>query len=277
MALGITIQNFSFRYSMDAEDALRAISLTIPPRSCCAVLGPTGAGKSTLLHALAGVLGLHHRSSNATGTISIGSVLYKPQPLEILFPTVGLVLQDAFVQLSGFRESVSEEVSFTLEQLLIPASERETRIQETLEMLGIGHLSDRKPSQLSGGELQRVALATILVARPDVLLLDEPTTSFDAAGSCQLISILRGMKKTSTVLLTDTTIDFALAIADQFVVLDSGSIVIAGTRKEFLRRLPEFRELLPVLSWERIIGTLSTEAETGNRRAQRIHQRLDLP
>ena len=157
MAARIAFSNFILQYSGTSDPVLSSLSFELEGGSCCAVLGPNGAGKSTILNAIAGSLGKHHPESFATGTLEIGSQSFQGLPRNILFPSVGLVLQDPYVQISGIRDTVFDELLFTLENIGAATAHAEGAIQELLRGLGIEHLSMRKPTTLSGGETQRVA------------------------------------------------------------------------------------------------------------------------
>jgi energy-coupling factor transporter ATP-binding protein EcfA2 len=211
----------------------------------------------------------HHPESVASGTIQIGDKHFDGPPNLILFPSVGLALQDPHVQISGVRETVFGEILFTLENTGQVPQDPGTVISHLLRKLGIGHLAGRKPTTLSGGETQRVALATILVAQPSVLLLDEPTTAMDLSAQDKLKGILREMEHHTTIVLTDTQLDFALGICDHFIVLDKGQIVFDGTPGMFIRRLEEFRGLLPLENWaslqQHIVRLLDEPSPSGSR------------
>jgi energy-coupling factor transport system ATP-binding protein len=269
MADRITIQSFSLQYSAATPRVLSSISLDIPSGTCCAILGPTGAGKSSLLQCLAGTMRRHHPESVSSGTIQIGDRSFEALPPHVLFPAVGLALQDPHVQISGVRDTVFGEILFTLENTGQVPRDPNAVILPLLRKLGIDHLADRKPTSLSGGETQRVALATILVAQPPVLLLDEPTTAMDLAAQEKLRGILRGMKQSTTIVLTDTQLDFALGVCDQIVVLEQGKILFDGMPAGFLRRLDEFRTSLPLESWlpmkQRILKLLDESSTFGSR------------
>ena len=252
MAERITITDLTFRYSQSGPTVLSSVSLEVAAGSCCAVLGPTGSGKTTLLHCLAGTLRRHHPESVASGRLEIGEETFGGLPEHILFPVTGLVLQDPYVQISGVRETVFEELLFTLENLGVIPNDYRTRIQTVLKDLGIDHLAERKPTSLSGGETQRVAVAAILIARPSVLLLDEPTTALDSGAVEKLQDIMHSLHGTTTVVLTDTQIDFALAVADTIIVLDQGAVVFRGNPMSLLSHLQEFESLLPVRDWLRV-------------------------
>ena len=249
MADQITISSLSLRYSRLTPEVLSSLSIEIGSGSCCAILGPTGAGKSSLLHSIAGTMRKHHPESVSTGSIQIGSRKFEGLPEEIMFPIVGLTLQDPHVQISGVRDTVYDEILFTLENIGAVPHAPESVILPLLRRLGVEHLADRHPGSLSGGETQRVALATILVARPSVLLLDEPATALDLAARNKLQTILRAMKGSTTIVLTDTHLDFALGICDKIIVLEHGTLKFEGTPGEFIRRLEDFAHLIPLDSW----------------------------
>jgi energy-coupling factor transport system ATP-binding protein len=266
MAQRLTIKDLSLQYSASEPRALSSISLEIAAGSCCAIIGPTGAGKSTLLQCLAGTMHRHHPESLATGQIQLGETRFNGVPDHVLFPIAGLVLQDPYVQISGVRETVFDEILFTLENLgTIPQDPRQT-ILSLLQRLGIDHLAERKPTSLSGGETQRVALAAILIAQPPLLLLDEPTTALDSNAQDKLRFILRSLRGKTTVLLTDTQIDFALAVADQILLLDHGAIIFQGNSRTLLSQLHSFSSKLPVEGWLQAQSLLtSQDASSGHR------------
>jgi energy-coupling factor transport system ATP-binding protein len=256
LTLALTVSNFSFQYWKDSPQALTDVSVNVTPGSICALLGPTNSGKTTLLHSVAGVLGSHHHEALASGTIAVGEETFTPMPEHILFPVVGLTLQDPYYQISGLRETVFDEIAMTLESIDIQTSEIRARVLNLLHLLGLSHLAMRNPSSLSGGELQRVALANILVVNPPILLLDEPSQSLDGASLRLLAAILRTLKASTTMMVSDYQIEFALTVADHFVVMDGGRVVFVGTRAQFVDNLTAFRNLLPVDLFEQSLRAL---------------------
>ncbi|MEK6754602.1 MAG: ABC transporter ATP-binding protein [Bacteroidota bacterium] len=276
MAAGVLTDRFSFQYSPEASRSLAEISLNIPAGTCCAILGPTGAGKTTLLHAIAGVLGRHHPDAISDGSIAVGGKTFAPLPKRILFPSIVLALQDPYVQISGVRETVYDEVFFTLENLGASPEEGKGRIPSLLKELGIDHLAARKPTTLSGGETQRVALATILVARPEILLLDEPTTALDVTAKERLQRILKSLKQKATVIFTDTHVDFALSVADQIVVLHKGTLLFSGTPKEFVGQMYRFESVVPIRGWMKVMNYFLPDSGHSSQIAVRLAKRLGI-
>ncbi len=268
MALDVVVSNFSFQYWKNAPPALSDVNLTIRSGSVCAILGPTNAGKSTLLQGISGVLGSHNTQGNADGTFQIGGEFYSPLPRKVLFPTVGLTLQEPYYQVSGLRDTVFEEISLTLETLGIAGTEINSRTQDILDRFGLAHLAIRKPFTLSGGELQRVALATILVANPPVLLMDEPSNSLDGLAQQRLASIVCSMKGSATVLFADCQLDLAIKTADQFVVMNEGHVLFSGGRQMFIQKMAEFGNILPVTQWTQALESL--QKLPTNRRISRV-------
>lgn len=214
-----------------------------------------------MLQAIAGILGTHHHESVANGHIRLGTEVFSPLPRKVMFPTVGLTLQDPRFQISGLRESVLEEIALTLQSFDYPEAEVDARTDQMIERIGLSHLSHRRPSSLSGGELQRVALANVLIAQPEILLLDEPCNSLDGVAQSRLGSLIRSIKGTTTVILADYQIDFALPLADHFVVLNEGTVVFAGDRAGLINRFSEFRNLLPTEHWEEVRRSLAASSK----------------
>jgi len=258
MAPGIEIRSLSFSYFEGAPSALSDISLHAGPNTCMAILGPSGAGKTTLLQILSGIAGAQFTTAVATGSITIGDSSYSPFPDRVLFPDVGYFMQDASVQLSGIKESVEEELGFTLDNLGVNDEEKSRRVLSVTSTLDIDHLRKRRPDQLSGGELQRVALGSLLVAGPRLLLLDEPLNALDSLAQQRLAALVRSLKATTTVIITDSSIDFSLAVADLFIVMDRGRIKFSGTRGRFLDSLDSFSQILPVTQWNDLITASRT-------------------
>ncbi|MBM4169079.1 MAG: ABC transporter ATP-binding protein [Ignavibacteria bacterium] len=267
MADAISLERLSFRYPGSSKAALDEVSFLVPEGSVCAVLGPSQAGKTTLLYALAGVLGSRFANAKVAGGLSVHDEYFDGVPRSILFPRVSLVLQESRIQITGFRSTVREELAFTLQNLQIAEPESAERIRDAAEALAISRLLDRNPLELSGGELHRVAIATVLVARPQVLLLDEPARSLDSNSVFQLSRALNSLRKSQTTLFTDADLELPLQLADQYIVLNRGKVLFTGNRGEFINSLNDFVGLLPVDDWLEITGHL--------RRNPAIRQTID--
>ncbi|MGD0618185.1 MAG: ABC transporter ATP-binding protein [Bryobacteraceae bacterium] len=226
-------------YQYEQLTALDNLTLSIPEGSRIALLGANGSGKSTMLRILDG---LHFANS--------GAVRFRGDELtedrfgddEFAFSfrkQVGLVFQNPDIQL--FNPTVFDEVAFGPLQLRWPKSEVRERVGDILDRLRIAHLRDRVPHRLSGGEKKRVALASVLVLDPAVLLLDEPTASLDPRSQSQLIDLLVewGGGAKSVIVATHDLGDLE-DIADRCYLLDRGRLVAERSPADVLRD----RELL---------------------------------
>jgi len=175
----IEVRDLSLSYP-ETGQVLSDVSLRLPPGSRVHLTGANGAGKSSLLRCLAGI------ESGYAGSVTAAGV-EKPRPGKLL-GKVGYLVQNPGRQL--FENTVAEEVAFSLKRMKVPAAQREETVRETLELCEISHLAERAPLTLSFGEQHRVALASVLAPRPEVLLLDEPFAGLDWEQRLRLLLIL---------------------------------------------------------------------------------------
>jgi cobalt/nickel transport system ATP-binding protein len=213
--------------------ALDQLTLRIPDRTRVALLGANGSGKSTLLRMLGGLYFAESGDVRFRGEL-LSEERFGEDAFALDFRRrVGMVFQNPDVQL--FNPTVFDEVAFGPLQLGRPKSEVRERVASTLERLRIAHLKDRVPHRLSGGEKKRVALASVLVLDPEVLLLDEPTAALDPRSQSQIIDLLvewgGGVKSVITATHDLGTLE---DIADLCFVLESGRLVAQGAPEEVL-------------------------------------------
>ncbi|MGG7507861.1 ABC transporter ATP-binding protein [Plantibacter sp. YIM 135249] len=207
--------------------ALDGVSLTLAPGEFVALLGPSGCGKTTALRSLAGL------EEVTSGSVLIDGVDVAP------IPTNRRDLGMVFQSYSLFPHlTVLENVEFGLRMRKVASGERRARAEESLELVGLGHLGNRYAHQLSGGQQQRVALARALVTRPRVLLLDEPLSALDAKVRVQLRDEIRRIQtelRITTLFVTHDQ-EEALAVADRVAVMRAGVIEQIGTPEELYSR-----------------------------------------
>ncbi|GAA2224766.1 hypothetical protein GCM10010413_18660 [Promicromonospora sukumoe] len=203
--------------------AVDSIDLRIPRGRLTTLLGPSGCGKTTTLRMLAGY------ASPTSGRILIDGQDATRTPPEKR--DLGMVFQSyaLFPHLT-----VADNVAYGLTMRKVPAPERRRRAGEALELVGLGHLGDRKPKQLSGGQQQRVALARAIAIRPRLLLLDEPLSNLDARLRVQMRAEIRRIQSETglTVVLVTHDQDEALEMSDEMVLMRAGKVVQTGAPRD---------------------------------------------
>jgi len=223
----------NIRFDYEGIPAIRGLSLQIEQGERIALVGANGSGKSTLLRILNALC------FPISGSVSFYDDVLSPRRLQqddfsLRFRRrVALVFQNPDVQL--FNPTVFDEVAYGPLQLDWSKEDVIRRVEEALDFMAITNLKDRPPYRLSGGEKKRVALASVLVLDPDVLLLDEPTANLDPRSQSQVIDLIHRWKGSAKTVITAThQLDIVEDIADRVVVLDSGVVVATGTPPEIL-------------------------------------------
>lgn len=221
-------------YSYNEVTALNNLSLAVARGQRIAILGANGSGKSTLLRLLDG---LYFPQSGAISFCGERLTEARVQDEQFSFAfrrCVSLVFQNPDVQL--FNPTVFDEIAFGPLQLRWSVDVIKERIDNVLQLMEIEHLKDRPPHRLSGGEKKRVALASVLVLDPEVLLLDEPTSSLDPRSRSQMIDLMVGWKGSGkTVVTTTHELDIVEDIADYCYVLQQGRVAAQGPADQLLR------------------------------------------
>jgi cobalt/nickel transport system ATP-binding protein len=225
------IQNVTYRYDR-AVTALDGLTLQIHSGQRVALLGANGSGKSTLLRILNGLLFPDSGSVCFAGE-NVNADRLQDEEFRYSFRRrVGLVFQNPDVQL--FNPTVFDEVAFGPLQLRWPREEIAKRVELALDSMGILHLKSRAPYHLSGGEKKRVALASVLVLEPSVLLLDEPTGGLDPKSQSQIIDLLSNHQAVQTVVAATHDLNIVEHIVDQCYVMDAGRIAASGSPQAIL-------------------------------------------
>ncbi len=220
----LEVQGLRFSYP-DGTPALDGIDLTVLAGERVALVGPNGAGKTTLALHTNGLL----RAEG--GSVAVSGVELEESTLRDIRRRVGFVFQDAEDQL--FMSTVREDVAFGPSNHGLRGTELEARVDAALALLEVTHLADRAPHHLSGGEQRRVAIATVLALRPDVLVLDEPTAGLDPASRRELIRTLSGLDVAQLIVTHD--LPLVLELCPRTVLMDAGRVVANGPSTELLR------------------------------------------
>ena len=215
----LAVRGLRYAYP-DGHVALRGIDLTVARGERVALLGPNGAGKTTLVLHLNGIL----TPSEGTVTVAGLTVEQDRETLAEIRRRVGIVFQDPDDQL--FLPTVAEDVAFGPANLGLRGAELTARVEEALAAVGMTEHRDRAPHHLSFGQRRRVAVATVLAMRPEILVLDEPSSNLDPASRRELAEILRALPV--TLLMVTHDLPYALELCDRAVILDEGRVVADG-------------------------------------------------
>lgn len=249
----IETRNLCYSYD-DEKNALNNVSISFKKGKITSVLGSNGAGKSTLFLNLNGILVPKSGEVWYNGE----KVIYKKSYIRQLRRNVGIVFQDPDDQL--FSASVYEDISFGAMNMRLPADEVEYRVNKAMECVGIADLKDKPTHALSFGQKKRAAIAGILVMKPEVIILDEPTAGLDPMGVSYLMRLLEDICKNNgaTIILSTHDIDVVPIYSDYIYVIDNGEILTHGSpeeifsKPELLRehnlRLPRISHLLEILN-----------------------------
>lgn len=226
----IDVQHLDYRYPQQAADqlTLHDISFTVMPGEWVAIVGHNGSGKSTLAKNLNGLL------APAAGTIKIDGQVLSEATVWDIRKEIGMVFQNPDNQFVG--ATVEDDVAFSLENQGIPRPEMLTRVKTALAQVNMQDFATREPARLSGGQKQRVALAGMIAARPQILILDEATSMLDPRGRQEVLATIREMKANSelTVLSITHDIDEA-ASANRVLVINDGRLKEEGTPAEIFQ------------------------------------------
>jgi energy-coupling factor transporter ATP-binding protein EcfA2 len=269
----ISISNLTFTYPGAEQPAIQGVSLQILDRELCLVMGSSGSGKSTLLRCLNGLVP-HFSGGSLTGMIRVNGL----DPVHLtprkMSQVVGFVFQDPEAQFVFDR--VEDEIAFSLENAAIPRQEMQVRVDEALQLLEITHLRSRRLETLSGGEIQRVAIAAALAVKPGILVLDEPTSQLDPQGAEEVLEALVQLNKQLglTVILAEHRLERVLPYTGKIIYLAQqtpGNIV--GQPVQVLRQVelnPPMITLGKIFNWDPLPLTI-TDAQAHAR--QLVSQR----
>lgn len=229
----IEVRRFSYRYpQLGSQWALRNIEVQINAGEYVLLCGASGSGKSTLVRALTGLIP-HGYDGVIEGSITIDGIDTRSRPLAEWFTTVGVVFQSPQWQL--FNSTVTRELAFGLESLGCQRQVMRQRINAVAAQLGIEHLLERNPQQLSAGEQLLVALGTVLVVGARIIVLDEPFANLDGMHVAQVQAILRALHQQGvTIIVAEHRLGLVAADATRMIVLHEGQIVLDGRPADVL-------------------------------------------
>lgn len=234
MGAVIQFKNVSYSYPLADTPAIKNLNLEIEEGKFYGVVGENGSGKTTLCALIRGFAPSFYKGE-LTGEVLVDgkpTVDYGPGELSL---RIGYVFQNPFNQISGVKDTLFEEVAFGLENFGVPVDEIEERVTEVMKLTDIWHLAEKNPFELSGGQQQRVALASIIVLKPDILVIDEPTSQLDPEGTEKVFQIIEKLKQEKkTVILVEHKVDLVAEYADEVLVLRNGELIRSGDKRAVL-------------------------------------------
>ncbi len=244
----IKIEKLKYCYPNTEKLALDNLNFEIEKGSFIGIIGQNGAGKSTLCQAFVGLVPNFYKGAYG-GKVWIEEREAAKVPVSELCRKVGLVFQNPFNQLSGAKDTIFEEVAFGLQNFGVPKEEMIVRVERVLKLLDIEEYRDRNPFDLSGGQMQRVALASILAMEPEVLVLDEPTSQLDPAGSEEVFRAIEKLAKSGiTIIMVEQKIEKLAEYCDKILLLHCGKQVAFDTPERIfsMENLEEYGVTAPI-------------------------------
>lgn len=221
----VIVENLKYRYPLTEELALKNISFEVEKGEFIGIIGRNLAGKSTLCQALVGLVP-HFYHGAYGGRVMVDGIEAGKTDISELVSKVGIVFQNPFTQITGSKLTVYEEIAFGLENMGISREEMRQRIDYSLELLDIYRFKDRNPFELSGGQMQRMAIASIIAMRPEIIVLDEPTSQLDPQGSEEVFKAIQSLSKEGmTIILVEHKIEKVAKYSDRVMLLNNGEIV----------------------------------------------------
>lgn len=238
MSIVLEVNDLSYSYPSTDHDVLEGINFQVEEGEFFCLVGQNESGKSTLCSALVGLIpNLFH--GKMEGDVLVLGDNTRETPVADLALKIGLVFQNPFNQLSYTTTSVAEELAFGLGNLGVPREEMHRRVHEVAEILNIDDLLEKNPLELSGGQMQRVAIGSAFVMEPRILVLDECTAQLDPLGTREVFEVVKQLNSEGiTVVMVDHQYERVAEYADHVLLLNNGHQVAVGNPREIFCDLP---------------------------------------
>lgn len=221
----IQVAGLKYKYPDTGRLVLDDISFEVDKGAFIGLVGRNTAGKSTLCFALSGLVP-HFFKGAYGGKVLIDGMEVKQHDVSEMVAKIGHVFENPFSQITGSKYTVFDEISFGLENMGVERKEMIERIEDSLDVLNISELKDKNPFDLSGGQMQRVAIAGVLAMKPKVLILDEPTSQLDPQGSEEVFKVVENLTKQGiTIIMAEHKMEKIAQYADKVLLIDNGKLI----------------------------------------------------
>lgn len=232
----ITIKNLKYRYPSTKVNALNNVNLEINKGEFIGIIGKNGAGKSTLAQAITGIIPNLYKGLYA-GEVTVCGMKVTETEMDALVKKVGLIFQNPFNQMTGVKDTVYEEIAFGLENFGIPPEEMKAKIDKSLNLLGMTEYKNRNLFDLSGGQMQRVAIASVITMEPEIIILDEPTSQLDPQGSDDVFRAIKTLsEKGVTIIFVTHKLEKIAQYSDKIILLEDGELMAIDTPEKIFSR-----------------------------------------
>ena len=230
----IVLKNVSYRYPLEEKQVVRNFTYCFEQGKVYGLIGENESGKTTLCNIIRGFIPELYRGK-LEGEILINGRKIDTYGSGELASIVGYSFQNPFVQISGVKDNVYEEIAYGMENIGIPRERMIERVDELVKMFHLEELVDKNPYELSGGQKQRVALASMIALDPEVVIMDEPTSQLDPKSTEDIFEIVNILKEQGkTIILIEHKIDLIAEYCDSILLMHQGELVMHGESKDVL-------------------------------------------
>nr|MBD3312154.1 ATP-binding cassette domain-containing protein [archaeon] len=231
----IEFKDFKWHYFEREEHDLQGVNLKIKKGEFVGLLGPSGSGKTAFCYSIMGVVPHLSQGRVKGGKVIIDGLDTQDSSIGELSSRVGIIMQSPKSQLTGAGLTIEEEVAFGLENTGVPRSEMGKRIKSVLKRVGLYELRKRSPFEVSGGQMQKVGIASVLVLEPKILILDEPTGYLDPGGTEAVFSLVKKLNNQGkTIIIVTHKLEYLARYADRIILFNNGRVVRDGSPQEIL-------------------------------------------
>ncbi|MDP4162114.1 MAG: ATP-binding cassette domain-containing protein [Bacillota bacterium] len=232
----IIVENLKYKYPLTESLALDNLSFEVEQGEFIGIIGANASGKSTLCQSIVGLVPHFYKGAYG-GTVIVDGLKVMDHAVSDIALKVGIVFQNPFNQVTGSKLTVLEEIAFGLENIGVPQTEMLERIETVLELLNIAPYRERHPFDLSGGQMQRMAIASIIAMKPNIIVLDEPTSQLDPEGAEEVFQAIHRLSEQGiTVIMVEHKMEKIAHYCNRVMLLQKGKMIDFDTPEKIFSR-----------------------------------------